>query len=475
MAAPPRLHLRMDRAGSASRVVAVLLLLLVQPPPLVGSPSPGGEEPGTAGKRAEANVAPVHQVVAATAHFRRAIQNDPLEPSNYVQLMHALFLDDQRTELAALMLRFEALFPDRANSHTFNFNLAMTLYGLFNRRSEALERFVLSLGAPPPTEPENMMLAGSEWQERALQHIGLLLEVSGDPMNAARAYFTTLRLHSKDHPKFGLYLVTALLSAGRVHEAAAIHRCLLGLPCARFPRLSEPIARFRVAPGGAGGQLHGAEFNPWLGVLRHAPHVVPPDALEVPRGVDGTAAFWRWSSPMRAEMRKRIRATQFPAGVSCHERRVLVYSLRESAAGFGAETHGMVLALNLAIHLNRTLVLPRADRWWYTEQSRCPQGGWECYFERISSCHVEDTNPSLRFDFSLKVRVYMYMYTCMYTYMYVCVCVCVCACACVCVCVYVCVCVCVYTGCTPGSRSSPGRGALRRREDSQKCCFSACI
>ena len=70
---------------------------------------------------------------AATAHFRQAIQDNPWEPTNYVQLMHALFLDDQRAELATLMLRYEALFPDRANSHTFQFNLAMTLYGLFDR------------------------------------------------------------------------------------------------------------------------------------------------------------------------------------------------------------------------------------------------------------------------------------------------------------------------------------------------------
>ena len=37
----------------------------------------------------------------------------------------------------------------------------------------------------------NTHTTGSEWQERALHHIGLLLELSGEHMDAARAYFTT--------------------------------------------------------------------------------------------------------------------------------------------------------------------------------------------------------------------------------------------------------------------------------------------
>ena len=90
-------------------------------------------------------MAPIPQVVAATSHFREAIRAAPAEPSNYVQLMHALFLDDQRVELAEWMLRYEELFPERTNSHTFQFNFAMTLYGLY-RRSEALERFLRCLG-----------------------------------------------------------------------------------------------------------------------------------------------------------------------------------------------------------------------------------------------------------------------------------------------------------------------------------------
>ena len=108
-------------------------------------------EPGHAGKRAESKVEMVQAVIRATANFRAAIQASPNEPSNYVNLMQALFLDDQRAELAAWMLRYEARFPERAKVNSFQFNFAMTLYGL-HRHSEALERFIRCLGEPEPTE-----------------------------------------------------------------------------------------------------------------------------------------------------------------------------------------------------------------------------------------------------------------------------------------------------------------------------------
>jgi len=84
--------------------------------------------------------------------------------------------------------------------------------------------------------------------------------------------------------------------------------------------------------------------------------------------LDSAHELWLASSPARAAMRQRIRQVQYPGGVvaACQQRPVLVYSLAESSAGFGAEAHGLILALNLAVFLNRTLVLPRADKWWYT-------------------------------------------------------------------------------------------------------------
>jgi len=258
-----------------------LLLLLLAAGLALPADVSGAEEPGHAGKRAEANVTAVQPVIAAAAHFRQAIRDAPEVPANYVQLMHALFLDDQRVELAAWMLRYEALFPERTNTNTFQFNLAMTLYGLY-RRDEALERFVRCLCSPSPAEPENMLLAGPQWQERAFHHIGLLLEKAGEPLHAARAYLTTVRLQSKEHPKYGVYLVTALLSAGRVPEAAALHRALLGIPGAMFPRLSRPIAHFRAGEGGGpSGEADSTLFSPWLGILRHALHVFPAGVLQV--------------------------------------------------------------------------------------------------------------------------------------------------------------------------------------------------
>jgi hypothetical protein len=312
-------------------LAAQLVLLL----PAVRLAQGVAQEPGHAGKRAEANVTAVQQVVAAAAHFRQAIREAPQNPSNYVQLMHALFLDDQRVELAAWMLRYETLFPDRTNTHTFHFNLAMTLYGLY-RRDEALDRFVRSLCSPPPAEPENMMLAGPQWQERAFHHIGLLLEKANEPLHAARAYLTTVRLQSSEHPKYGVYLVTALLSAGRVREAAALHRSLLGIPGAHYPRLSRPISDFRVPEGGGAGRADGgALFSPWLGILHHALDVFPADALEASKRGDPGQALWLASSPARVAMRERIYRAQYPGGDlrACHKRPVLVYSLADSSAG----------------------------------------------------------------------------------------------------------------------------------------------
>jgi len=72
-------------------------------------------------------------------------------------------------------------------------------------------------------------------------------------------------------------------------------------------------------------------------------------------------------------MRQRIYDVQFTTHIPCQQRRVLVYGLKDASAGFGAETHGLVLALNLAVSLNRTLVLPRSDKWWYTQVALCPQ------------------------------------------------------------------------------------------------------
>jgi len=264
-----------------------------------------------------------HQVVAATAHFLDAIRSAPEDPSNYVQLMHALFLDDQRVQLATWMLRYEELFPERTNSHTFHFNLAMTLYGLY-RRGEALERFVRSLAAPPPREKENMMFSGSEWQERAFHHIGMLLEKAGEPMHAARAYLTTMRLQSRDHPKYGVYLATALLSAGRLNEASALHRALLGMPGSRLPRLSRTISDFIVARAPHSISV----FSPWLGVLHHALDAFPADSLALPKieHVNAEEALWRSSSRVRMAMRQRILDAQYP-GIPCHERQVLCHTL----------------------------------------------------------------------------------------------------------------------------------------------------
>ena len=61
-----------------------------------------------------------------------------------------------------------------------------------------------------------------------------------------------------------------------------------------------------------------------------------------------------------------------------------------------------LLCYRAPVALNRTLVLPRADRWWYTERSRCAQGGWDCYFQPVSSCHIEDTSLGLRHPFTLR-------------------------------------------------------------------------
>ena len=383
--------------GSFLLLLPTFVVLL----PGVGGAQGVAQEPGHAGKRAEANVTAVQQVIAAAAHFRHAIRDAPQDPTNYVQLMHALFLDDQRAQLAAWMLRYETLFPERTKTNTFQFNLAMTLYGLY-RREEALERFVRSLCSPPPAEPENMLLAGPQWQERAFQHIGLLLEKANEPLHAARAYITTVRLHSREHPKYGVYLVTALLSAGRVREAAALHSALLGIPGASFPRLSRPISDFRVTESsGRPGRASGTLFSPWLGVLHHALHVFPEDALKASK--HGELTLWHALSPARVAMRQRIHYVQYPKRdpQACRDRPVLIYSLADSSAGLGAEAHGLVLALNLAVALNRTLVLPRADTWWYTERSRCSQGGWDCYFQPVSTCYVEDTEPSLRKAFTL--------------------------------------------------------------------------
>ena len=346
----------------------------------------------------EAQVEAHASVQHATAHFRSAIQASPDEPANYVQLMQALFLDDQRAELATWMLRYEAHFPHRTRTNTFQFNLAMTLYGLY-ARSEALERFLRCLGEPPPAEPENMMLAGVEWQERTFHHIGLLLEKADEPLHAARAYHTTMRLLSAGHVqrgvpnKFGVYLVTALLSAGRVQEAAALHRALLGVPGGSVPALSRPITAFRAPLSAAGGP----PFSPWLGLPHHARHVLA-DGASLRHDSGGAHALWSAAAPARQAMRQKIRDTQFPA-VSCSQRLVLVYSLREASAGFGAETHGLVLALNLAVSLNRSLVLPRVDGFWYTEAAKCAQQGWECYFEPVCACHLEDTRPANRLAF----------------------------------------------------------------------------
>ena len=270
-------------------------------------------EPGHAGKRAESKVEMVQAVIRATANFRAAIQASPNEPSNYVNLMQALFLDDQRAELAAWMLRYEARFPERAKVNSFQFNFAMTLYGL-HRHSEALERFIRCLGEPEPTERETMMLAGSQWLERTFQHIGLLLEKADEHLHACRAYMTTMRLLSKQHPKYGMYLVTSLLSAGRSHEAAALHRALLGMRGGHTPRLSSSISEFRVPPSG-----DSAFFNPWLGVLHHAMHVFPANVLSVPRSTGSGQLLWEASSPLRTAMRQRIHHVQ-PQPISGHKR-----------------------------------------------------------------------------------------------------------------------------------------------------------
>ena len=83
------------------RTAALTFALLVLPAVVGGD----GREPGHTGKRVEAQVEAHASVQHATAHFRSAIQASPDEPANYVQLMQALFLDDQRAELESTEVR----------------------------------------------------------------------------------------------------------------------------------------------------------------------------------------------------------------------------------------------------------------------------------------------------------------------------------------------------------------------------------
>ncbi|EKX35070.1 hypothetical protein GUITHDRAFT_146754 [Guillardia theta CCMP2712] len=267
-----------------------------------------GYEPGSKGKDDNSNLQATPQIDAAAQHFRAAIVKFPDEPSNYENLFQALFLDDRREELAHWMRAYRTRFPARSQTCWFHFNMAMTLYGL-QAHEESLYHFV-------------------HWED----------------------------------PKYGMYLVTCLLSSERVSEAASIHAALLGTRSAEFPRPWEDILRFRSSKR--------SRMSPWHGIIFHL-----LDKLE--RVYDMKAAR-NISREAREQMMQEVHNRQHPH--DCSRAQVMVYSMKNAFAGLGAEVHGLVLALNLAHALKRTLVMPRRDSWWYSDPSKCEQGGWECHF-----------------------------------------------------------------------------------------------
>lgn len=136
-------------------------------------------------------------------------------------------------------------------------------------------------------------------------------------------------------------------------------------------------------------------FDAWEGMLYHLwgqrgqVYERPfGDPLKVPANQEGARKvahdnLWRLQNPQR-----------------CRDAHVLVYSFKDSYAGFGAEIHGLMLALNMAYALNRTLVMPRKDDWWYTRKETCEAQGLTCYFDQISNCFEDETDPAKRMAFN---------------------------------------------------------------------------
>eukprot|EP00960_Hanusia_phi_P066315 766373-Hanusia_phi.AAC.8 len=327
-----------------------------------------GYEPGSKGKDSRSSLHATPQIDAAAHHFRAAIMQNPGVPSNYENLFQALFLDDRREELVYWLRMFEARFPEQSETCWFHFNMAMTLYGL-QAHEESLARFMHVISLPYNASRDRRMHAASDFLVRSFHHIGLLLELFGHKQDACRAFWTTLRL-KWEGPKYGMYLVTCLLASERVNEAASMHSALLGERSATFPRPGEDIMQFRCHKR--------SRMNPWHGIVFHL--------QEGRERVYETKAARAVTDEARTQITEQIHSSQHP--VDCSLAKVVVYSMKHAFAGLGAEVHGVVLALNLAHALKRTLVMPERDSWWYSDAAMCEQGGWECHFLPVSPCGV---------------------------------------------------------------------------------------
>ena len=51
-----------------------------------------------------------------------------------------------------------------------------------------------------------------------------------------------------------------------------------------------------------------------------------------------------------------------------------------------SQLHLLSVAASYAFRTSRALLVPSADKWWFTDSTDCPERAWQCYMKTLSTC-----------------------------------------------------------------------------------------